>query len=621
MLEIKHLTKHYQETVLDDVSLTLPTKGLVVIVGDSGCGKTTLLNIIGGLDQEYLGEVLFEGVDIKEIPQYRHYIGYMFQGFHLIPWLKAYQNVTLPQYFREIHPLHYIKEQLEHFALFSLRKKKISQLSGGQQQRIALLRAIVNPVRLLLCDEPTGSLDEQAAKEVFSLLKSQAKTRLVIVVTHDYQLAKEYHDILITMQDGKVMLDITSDCRQVQYLPELQVPAKYRTIHLALKQGLSKWKRNVKICSGIALAILCILLTFTLSRGLQKQITQQLHQILPVSSITMVSKDKKSISEEVARTLLQQDSVQFAYIECDEYEFMGIGNHENYEEKEVLYINDTTKPMNSSQSLAMGRLPNQATEIVLSNSTAKHYSKGKKIEELLNQEVYGWFLHDFRVEKVSLKIVGISKENTTLDTIYYQAFANVDMIKTLQSDANTNGSVVILQVSNQYSSEQAIQELQNQYPAYQFTVSSAGMEKQIETILSQAQMVLLCFSILAIISSCFLIGEVLFLSIVERIKEIGIFKCLGATNMNIKMMTLVEAIAIVTVAYIFAYQMFLQLLTMINEIIKSSGLMEGGAGDFIVIDYTLLVIVYIGALLLALLASFFPAVYASKIDVIKALKQ
>lgn len=620
MLEIKHLSKQYQEKVLDDISMLLPSTGIVTILGKSGCGKTTLLNIIGGLDTKYQGSVLFNGIDIKQYKGYHLHVGYLFQQFHLIEWLLSYQNIMVPKYFRKSNGKKQIDTQLSIMQLSSLKRKRIVQLSGGQKQRIALLRAINGPIKIILCDEPTASLDKDNAIEVFKQLKTQAKDKLVIVVSHSKELASQYGDICIEMKDGKILSINKEIENKIEYVEKQKEQPWYKIFPLSLLQALSKWKRNVKICSGVSLALVCILLTFTLSTGLQKQIKSQLHQLLPNTTVTLVSKEKKPIAYQEIDTLTKDTRLKNIYVEVEGYEFIGIGKTNTYNEQEVLYIGDTTKSLPNKDTLLQGTIPSKKEEIILSKSTAKHLTKGEPIEPLLNTKVYGFYLQSETIKSIELEIVGVSKETTTLDTIYYPKFSNVETIKELYTTQDIFISLGLLEIEQGISTENIIKQLSTQYPQFTFTASSLALEKQIDDIIQQVHLVLLCFCVLAIISSCFLIGEVLFLSNVERIKEIGIFKCFGATKAAIRSLTFIEAISIVTVSFFMSYLIFENILQIINDFVATSLSIETGTA-FITIDFMIIIIVYIVAILLALVSSILPAIYASRIDVVKALKQ
>ena len=207
-----YYSKHNSSVALNNLSLTLPNKGLIFIVGRSGCGKTTLLNILGGLDRFDSGKMICEGIDTSKFSstdwdKYRNsYVGFVFQENNLLEEYNVYDNIRLATDLQNIKDS---KEQiysaLRFVGLDNYAYRKIGELSGGQKQRVAIARAIAKESKLLLADEPTGSLDTETGRDIFVLLKDLSKHQLVVVVTHDLSSAKEFGDQIIEMQDGQIV--------------------------------------------------------------------------------------------------------------------------------------------------------------------------------------------------------------------------------------------------------------------------------------------------------------------------------------------------------------------------------------------------------------------------------
>ena len=221
MLQIQHISKEYRtgnlvQKALDDVSLNLRDNEFVAILGPSGSGKTTLLNIIGGLDRYDSGDLIINGISTKKYKDrdwdsYRnHTIGFVFQSYNLIPHQTVLSNVELALTISGIG-----KEERRKRAIDALKKvglgeqlhKRPSQMSGGQMQRVAIARALVNDPDILLADEPTGALDSDTSIQVMDLLKEVAKDRLVVMVTHNPELAEEYATRIVNLRDGKIRSD------------------------------------------------------------------------------------------------------------------------------------------------------------------------------------------------------------------------------------------------------------------------------------------------------------------------------------------------------------------------------------------------------------------------------
>ena len=221
MLQIKQICKEYRtgnliQKALDNVSLNLRENEFVAILGPSGSGKTTLLNIIGGLDRYDSGDLIINGISTKKYKDrdwdsYRnHTIGFVFQSYNLIPHQTVLSNVELALTISGVSRSkrrELAKKALEQVGLGNQLHKKPNQMSGGQMQRVAIARALVNDPDILLADEPTGALDSDTSIQVMELLKEVAKDRLVVMVTHNPELAKDYATRIVNLKDGVILSD------------------------------------------------------------------------------------------------------------------------------------------------------------------------------------------------------------------------------------------------------------------------------------------------------------------------------------------------------------------------------------------------------------------------------
>lgn len=188
MIQLKSINKRYlHEHVLENITCTLPDTGFVSLVGPSGCGKSTLLHIIAGLDHDYSGEVIYEK---------NKKVSIIFQDFHLIPWLSINNNIRLYDYF---HKSSYI---LDETLTKQFKNTSVNDLSLGQRQRTAIERALYYDPDIILCDEPTASLDPDNAERVLKILKQRSHSSLILFVSHDEASVKQYSDRIIEMKDG-----------------------------------------------------------------------------------------------------------------------------------------------------------------------------------------------------------------------------------------------------------------------------------------------------------------------------------------------------------------------------------------------------------------------------------
>ena len=261
VLELKGITKDYPsgDTVvhaLKGISVTFRDQEFVSILGQSGCGKTTLLNIIGGLDQYTRGDLVINGRSTKSYldrdwDTYRnHSVGFVFQSYNLIPHQTVISNVEMALVLSgtpKAERRRRAEEALRRVGLGEHLKKKPNQLSGGQMQRVAIARAIVNDPEIILADEPTGALDTETSVEVMEILKELSRDRLVIMVTHNPQLAEEYSDRIVRISDGL----ITSDTAPVDAARERLTPEQVQAHAVA---DAKKGKRQMSFRSALSLS-------------------------------------------------------------------------------------------------------------------------------------------------------------------------------------------------------------------------------------------------------------------------------------------------------------------------------------------------------------------------------
>ena len=209
MLELRNVKKSFSDgrmriDAVKGVDLCFPERGLFFLVGKSGSGKSTLLNLLGGLEKPTSGEVVYEGralssMSSRELDEYRaRTVSFVFQEKNVFPALTVAENITFSD--ASAHP----QKTLEELGISGLLERKVNELSGGQLQRVAIARALVRGCRVLLADEPTGNLDRETSRELFSLLKQLSRDRLVIVVTHDRESAEAFGDVVITLKSGQV---------------------------------------------------------------------------------------------------------------------------------------------------------------------------------------------------------------------------------------------------------------------------------------------------------------------------------------------------------------------------------------------------------------------------------
>ena len=305
MLQLKNIVKDYQAGdsvvhALKGISITFNEKGIVSILGPSGCGKSTLLNIIGGLDKYTSGDLLINGRSTKTYTDklwdvYRnHSIGFIFQSYNLIPHLTLIENVELNLTIAGLTSKQKRKksqEALKKVGLEGLENKHPNQLSGGQQQRVAIARAIVNNPDIILADEPTGALDTETSIQVMEILKKISKNKLIIMVTHNPELAIKYSDRIIKIKDGLIQ-DDSAPIEATDEEPEIDDKKKpsmgfWTAVKLSFKNLVSKKSRTITTGIAGSIGIIGIGLILSLSNGTTKYMNNLLDEAVTTTPITV----------------------------------------------------------------------------------------------------------------------------------------------------------------------------------------------------------------------------------------------------------------------------------------------------------------------------------------------
>ena len=418
MLEVRHLVKDYDTGTnvvhaLKDVSLAFRDSEFVSILGQSGCGKTTFLNIIGGLDQYTSGDLIINGRSTKNYTDkdwdtYRnHRVGFVFQNYNLITHQSVLSNVELALTLTGVG-----KEERRKRAIEVLKKvgledqldKKPTQMSGGQMQRVAIARALINNPDILLADEPTGALDSQTSVQIMELLKEIAKDRLVIMVTHNPELARQYSTRIIRLFDGVVQDDsdpVQFEDTQVSKENLKKTGMSFKTaLSLSFNNLLTKKGRTLLTSFAGSIGIIGIALILSLSNGVQAYINQ-------VESDTMASYPIE----------IQDSTMDMSTMMETMMNMQGDKKKSNVKEDEVEsmpYINDILNSISNSTQNNLGAF--------------KSYLTGKEGKELVShtkaiEYEYGLSLHVYN-DMGEKGLVQVSP-NGLLDRLGYSDLMNL----------------------------------------------------------------------------------------------------------------------------------------------------------------------------------------------------
>ena len=409
MLELKGIKKVYQtessrQIALSNVSICFRDKEFVSILGPSGSGKTTLLNIIGGLDQYTSGDLIINGISTKEYKdndwdRYRnHSIGFVFQNYNLIPHQSVLANVELALTISGVS-----KNARRSKAIKVLKKvglgdhiyKRPNQLSGGQMQRVAIARALINDPDILLADEPTGALDTKTSIQIMNILKEVANDKLVIMVTHNKELAQKYSTRIIDITDGKITNDSNEYKENEELVEENVRKSKKNYMSLRTALGLSfnnlKTKKTRTILTAFAgsIGIIGIALILSLSNGIQEYINRVEEDTLSSFPLTI---EKTSIdasdlvnnlaSDKSKEKSREEEKIYSLNIMGDMFETMTSQVKTNDMEKFKKYLENSeemkgyTNDIQYSYDVTMNLYKNDTEEVIQVNPTTIFNSLG-----------------------------------------------------------------------------------------------------------------------------------------------------------------------------------------------------------------------------------------------------
>ena len=364
MIKINNLSVTYKNRkVLDIDKLELPDKGLIVFNGPSGCGKSTLLNSISGVIN-YQGEILIDNLNLQKYSdeyksEYRlRNIGFIFQDFKLYGSETVAQNIMLP-----FESSLNTTKRLQKRRYLDLKKlvnldvddnAKVTKLSGGEKQRVAIARALINDPKIILADEPTGALDETNATNVFSILKKISATRLVIVVSHDFELVQQFADLIFTMRDGVIIDSVNSGTyKNSKFIPILKIKKKHKKISLPssflLKHNLNYFKSNkVKSLLSTLITSFGLLgagMSVVISSLITKNMTNAYSSIVGENSVVVSKKEEVEVESNItSMSTIEVESFASHYPEyiIDTGEIFYANFEDYFVDKNEVYVASST---------------------------------------------------------------------------------------------------------------------------------------------------------------------------------------------------------------------------------------------------------------------------------------
>lgn len=622
--------------VLKGINLKFDRGEFVSILGESGGGKSTLLNIIGGLDHQYEGELIVDGESLKNASEkkfdaYRSQtIGFIFQSFNLISHLTNLENVMVPLEMTDLSHKERVAKAtalLEQVGLKEHINKHPNQLSGGQKQRVAIARALAADPDVIIADEPTGALDSQNTAEILAILQKIAEDgKLVIAVTHSQAVA-DYGTRVVHMVDGQIDYDkrlkdaYPAPCESA---PKKNSPLSFMSaFKMAMQHMRYDIKRNLLIIFGASIGIFSVILMLGLGQGVTGYINDQVSSQVNPNTIQIARNvSQKQIENGDQGNLANKDIKRFDKIKDVtkvEKGYYADGVQVHYQKKsETIQMFQTFNKTERVQDIKTGTKPG-ANEVLLTKATAKKLDK-KNYKKMVGRTVTVYvnaISKDQRPVQMrqDVKVSGIINSGT--EAVTYGTLAKMYQAQNLELEPNF-AAVTVNKTQNVKAVQNKIKAYDSKVDGktqkdYQITGVGAILDS-INTYLKLAFYVLAGIAGISLLVSAIMIIVVLYISVSERTKEIGILRAIGARKKDIRHLFMSEAFLIGLFSSILGALIAWGGQALVNVIAQPLTHMPIVA---ITSGYVIFGIVI--SIVISLLAALAPSRKAAKLDPIEAL--
>ena len=611
MLELKNVSKKYDRDVLKKINLKFDNKGLICLVGESGSGKSTLLNIIGGLEQPDSGKVIFNGNNIKNIDSSfysNQLVSFVNQNYNLIDKYTVLENILLPIELRRIRSPCIVDKILKMLGIYSLKNKKVISLSGGEKQRVAIARCIVQNTRIILADEPTGALDSENAYSVMRILKNLSKQKLVIVVTHNRELANTFADSIIKIADGRIddKLNVINKNKyfKIKYNRKNKL-SFIKLVKYAIKNLNNKLLRNILTIIAFTIGLFSLGTVLSIKTGFNKELNMLnkssfFNYPLVISKNNYVDnfhskvENKNGVNVKKGSFITNEidDKLISLVNNIDKNYVNGITYYRDidYEFKNISYVN----PSNNYFYIVSGRMPENKNEVLILYDEEDSISD--KLYNYLDVANNGLINNIFKVNDKELMITGIVKSNND----YFRSLSGI----LYSNDLFDNEIIDIYIYANNLKAKNKIKDLLKDYEIFDNAEEVVNLTKKMVDGIS---LVLILFSVISLIVSMIMIFVISYISVMERNKDIGIYKSIGFRNKDIKNLFIVENLIIGMCSFYLTMIFILLVSNVINKFVYSYINFE----HIMSLDILNIILLFFLSLILCYVASFIPAKIAS----------
>ena len=613
ILRISKLTKTYgknntYQKVLDNISVNFKSNEFICVLGESGCGKSTLLNIIGGLDNNYEGSINLNNINIKytDLDKYRKdNIGFIFQNFNLIDNLSVIDNIILPI---EKDKISYKEKRkkaihlLRKLNIYLIKNKKINELSGGQKQRVAIARGLITNPSIILADEPTGALDEENSKKILEILKEINKEgKLVIVVTHSNKVI-DYSTRVITLKNGKIFSD--KKIKNVKETSIETIPSKENNFLYLIRHMFKNFKnnkrRNLFITLASSIGIIGIILSLFLGDGVKGYINDLISNKLNPNIYQIISKDNY-YEKETINNIKNINHINKVYEEIS----ISACNI-NYNNKE--YIINFLDGINNIKTIYGD---NKA--LVINKSLAKKISKDYK--KVLGKTVKLTFVDNFKVYEKDIKISGIS-ENAGVNLIdeNYNIKIKYNLLSNIykENDSLIKPNSLSIKIDNKDNISNIKKDLKK---IGLDAKTNEDLYKELTKYLDIATFILSLFSFSSLFVSIIMISIIINITVLERVKEIGLLRSIGYSKKDVKNIFKIENMSIGIMIWLFSIYISNILINLVKNIVNNKFNINLKTN---IIKYYFISLII--SLLVTYISSLIPSKKASNLDPIEALR-
>jgi ABC-type lipoprotein export system ATPase subunit len=638
-------------SALKNVSLQIGPCEFVAIVGPSGCGKTTLLSLMGGLDKPTSGHVYAAGLPVDELSDadladYRlQRVSTIFQTFNLIPSMTAEENVALPLTLAGIEleeRSNRARHLLDLVGLANRARTRVNRLSGGEQQKVAVARALANRPGLILADEPTGSLDSAAGEVILGLLEDlNRRGATVVLVTHDPEVARRAHRV-IRMIDGRA-LEVDSGKETIRIQDPVTPPTRLDwrdTLKVGTRATVRRPLRTSLTTTGVAIGIAAMTLIAALAGGLQDALASpalarsQLHQVA-----VYPTGDANGFSTGTLATLSQEPHVRAAWGQVamnGTYAVEGAIPQPAVKPAGALV---SLPPRSSSPDMKLiaGRLPrsDSAVEVLLTDRTAMALGF-KNPADALGSTV------DFNSTSGTLVVSGPPVNPVT--SPLFISLPVVGVVSSQYMPAGASGALVSYTVAREYwakmagfngwktgefanitllaDSGGAVDTVRKRLETLGFQPQTFGdVFRGFEDLLSRLRIALLALALVALLLACLGIANTMYSAVLERTKEIGVLKALGARSRDVLQMFVAEAALIGLAGGIVGTLLAVGLARMGNAAVDRLVQSVAGTGiDVFRTDFGIAVAALALAVVLSTVSGLLPSMRAARQDPSRALR-